>query len=157
MGLSIRYSLTGRGWSRCEVEIDDQAIFVTASYLSDALGDLLQAIKALLSGAGDATATFEEEPGQYRWRLTLVSPGQLSVRILWPEHEFSRRPDEEGRVVFNAPCRFRTFAGAVLSAAQQVRVEHGLEGYRREWGHPYPLELESEIKQLLALSRPTVA
>lgn len=66
MTISVQYNLTGRGWSECIVEIDDQQVHLTASYLSDALADLLDAVAAVVRGADQATASFTEEPGEFR-------------------------------------------------------------------------------------------
>lgn len=93
MCLSIQYNLTGRGWSECIIEIDDQQAHLTASYLSNALADLLDAVAAVVRGADEATASFTEEPGEYRWRFRRVSQDRLCVRILWFNEIWSNYPD----------------------------------------------------------------
>jgi hypothetical protein len=154
MPVSVIYNLTGAGWSECSIEIGDQQAHVTASYLSDALGDLLRAVVGLLRGARDATAAFAEEPGEYRWRLRCIGDGQVSVRILWFNDTFSRLPDERGSVILDAQCRLRTLTGAMLAASQHVLREHGLEGYARQWkNHEFPLEVQAELERLLDAGR----
>ena len=44
MAIVIHYNLTGSGWSECIVEINGQKALLTASFLSDALADLLNAV-----------------------------------------------------------------------------------------------------------------
>jgi hypothetical protein len=64
------YELTGTGWSECRLSIGDARCEVTASYLSDALGELASAVEDVLRWPGvDARAVFVEEPGEYRWRF----------------------------------------------------------------------------------------
>ena len=43
--------MTGKGWAEARIADDDSWAILTASYLSDALGDLLEAIGVLLEGA----------------------------------------------------------------------------------------------------------
>jgi hypothetical protein len=101
MGVAVKYDLTGTGGSECFVEIGDQQAHLTASYLSDALGDLLHAVVALLRGGKEAGASFAEEPGEYRWRLRRRGSDQVSIRILWFEELWSQ-PDEKGKAVLDA-------------------------------------------------------
>ncbi|MGH9802627.1 MAG: hypothetical protein ACRD82_19855 [Blastocatellia bacterium] len=151
MSLSISYKLTGSGWAECALEIDGQGIVTTASYLSHALESLLQSVVELLNGQADSAASFDEEPGEYRWRFKRIDEQTISIRILWFDKLWGREPDEKGQFVFEATCRLRTFAGAVLSASQQLFAEHGFEGYKLKWvEHDFPLELQDELKRLLA-------
>jgi hypothetical protein len=150
MAVAITYSLTGRGWAECVVEIDAQQIHVTASYLSDALADLLYAVESVVRGIEDTTALFIGEPGEYRWRFRQVAPDRLWVRIIEFDECWSKRPDEEGKLILDAECRLRTFAGAVLSASQQVLATHGFAGYREQWvNRDFPSELQAKLKRSL--------
>ncbi|MEK7832802.1 MAG: hypothetical protein AAB401_17045, partial [Acidobacteriota bacterium] len=154
MSLSISYKLTGSGWAECALEIDEQGIVTTASYLSHALERLLESVVELLRGQPEATASFDEEPGEYRWRFKRIDEQTISIRILWFNKLWGREPDEKGKLVFEATCRLRTFAGAVLSASQQLFAEHGIEGYKEKWvEHDFPLKLQDELKRLLAEGR----
>lgn len=150
--MRIDYRLTGAGWAECEVEIQGRTATVSASYLSDALESLLAAAAAVARGDAEATAHFEEEPGEFRWRLHRVGEERLRVRILSLEEFHPTLPDEEGEVIFDAEARLRTFAGAVLSAAQRMLETHGMDGYRAEWGlHPFPLERMRALEAALEI------
>ena len=61
------YDLVGVGWAECTLEVKNKKVKTTASYLSDALGDLSMAIYRALCGDKYAKAEFTEEPGEYRW------------------------------------------------------------------------------------------
>jgi hypothetical protein len=150
MAVSLEYNLTGRGWSECIVEIDDQRVILTASFLSDALADLLRAIADVLRGNDEAKASFTEEPGEYRWKFTRVSKDRLSVCILWFDEFYRNRPNLEGKVILKAECRLRTFAGAVLSASQRVLETYGLDGYKEQWvRYEFPATLQANLKKAL--------
>src|SRR5215470_15910477 len=112
MGITFAYHLAGSGWAECTIAIDEQRASVTASYLSDAFGDLLSAVIRMVEGQPEATASFAEEPGEYRWRFFRKEPDRLHIRILEFPNLWGNWPDEEGEGVFDAECRLRTFAGA---------------------------------------------
>lgn len=154
MAIVIHYNLTGAGWSECIVEINDQKAHLTASFLSDALANLLDAVKAIVSGADEATALFVEEPGEYRWLLRRKTQDRLYVRILWFNETWSDRPDKDGKIILEVECRLRTFAGAVLSASQRVLATHGLEGYREKWvKHEFPSKSQANLQKSLSSQR----
>lgn len=150
MGVTISYRLTGSGWAECAIQGGDHHANVIASYLSDALGGLLEAVVRLLEGQPEATASFADEPGEYRWRMVRVSSDRVALRILEFPQLWGNRPDQEGKPLLETECRLRTFAGAVLSASQRVLEEHGADGYRERWvKHEFPLENLQRLKALL--------
>ncbi len=150
MAISVDYKLIARGWSECIIEIDEQKAHLTASYLSDALADLLDAVATVVRGADEATVSFTEEPGEYRWRLKRGAQDRLCITIVWFEEISRDRPDEHGKIILEAQCRLRTFAGAVLSASQRVLATHGLEGYAKKWvKHEFPISLQSKLQDSL--------
>jgi hypothetical protein len=122
------------------LSIDEVTVTLPASYLSDALDDLIRATTAAVSGPVEQVATFTDEPGECRLKLQPIGE-RLRVRILAFEANWSRAPDSAGELMLDAECRLRTFAGAVLSAAQAVLARHGSQGYRQLWGkHDFPTE-----------------
>lgn len=154
MSVNVAYKLTGSGWAECVLEIDGQVAVITASYLSDALSNLLQSAIDLMKEQKDATASFEEEPGEFRWCIRRVNEEHIKLRILWFEDLWDQAPAEQGRLMFEGECRLRTFAGAILSATQQLLTEHGFDGYKEKWvKHDFPTELMNELKRLLTDGR----
>src|SRR5216684_621253 len=141
MGVEINYNLVGTGWAECTLRVGEAQVTVTASYLSDALDDLASAIAALLRGYPRPTASFDEEPGEYRWIFEPLPAGQVRIRILDFKQLWGNRPDEEGTQIFEAECRQRTLAGAMVSALQKLEQKHGIAGYREEWvEHDFPMD-----------------
>lgn len=59
-----------------------QSCEVSASYLSDAFGDLASAVEDCVRGIDESRAVFMEEPGEYRWCLSNVGTHNVRVRIL---------------------------------------------------------------------------
>jgi len=132
--VAFSYRLTGVGWSEARLTLAGGEVKMRASYLSDALGDLLDALIHLHYGARQAQVSWEEEPGEFRWLLARHGRGVI-VRVLWFEDE----ADEVGVEVLRGRTELDRLIRAVTSAARAVLEEHGEEGYRKRWvEHPFP-------------------
>lgn len=144
--MELVYRLTGTGWSEAWIADGDAAATVTASYLSDALGNLLAAVVALLDGAAEARCSWDEEPGEFRW-LFAREGGRVHLRILGFRELWGDEPDERGTVVFETRQDLRVLAAAVASAAERVLAEHGEEGYLAKWvDAPFPTALLGRLR-----------
>jgi hypothetical protein len=149
--VDFHYELTGTGWSECRLAIGDVRCEVTASYLSDALGDLALAIEDVLRSPGvDAYVVFVEEPGEFRWRL--VAAGEERVRVEIVEFpEWGGRGDEAGKTIFDAECDRRSLGRAVAVELRRLLDAHGEHGYRKKWvNDDFPTERLSAIEKRLA-------
>ncbi len=90
---SFSYHLGTAGWSTATVSDDERTVALTASYLSDALGDLTRAVIALLQGAEQARLTWDEEPGVVAWRFERQSDDVdvcITVFDGWRSYDGSR-------------------------------------------------------------------
>jgi hypothetical protein len=151
MPLAIDYKLTGTGWAECSISNGEQSCTVTASYLSDALGNLVLAAVALLRQFNALSFSFDEEPGEYRWVFTPTRVNEFELKILDFDDRYSEKPDSEGRLLFRTVCIPEIFANAVHQAAQKVLEQHGEAGYLTMWNeYPFPSERVNELSQLLA-------
>jgi hypothetical protein len=141
MDVTVDYRLTGSGWSSCTIELYGQTCVVTASYLSDALRELVSATNHLLGGGKEARFQFDEEPGEYRWILSSTGEGGLRIKILQFPQLWGEKPDSDGQTVLEATCPVRLFGEAVLLSLNRILDEHGLRGYREKWVNAdFPLE-----------------
>lgn len=156
MPISLHYELVGTGWSECRLTIGDKSVQVTASYLSDALESLCTAVLAIANGKEREHATFDEEPGEYRWLLERQDADNVRIRILQFEDLWSRRlPDESGETIFDAVCTVTELVQAVVSALEYLHTTYGKKGYRKMWiSHPFPSKLFAKLK-LLPIISPT--
>jgi hypothetical protein len=138
--VEFEYRLVGTGWSEARVAVGARWVGLTASYLEDALGDLLMAVRLLVEGDQSARASWAEEPGEYRWMLDRSSD-VVRVRILALADIYRDLPDDAGEVVFDESCDFRAFVAAIAGGARKVLEEHGEDGYRAKWlDHDFPTE-----------------
>ena len=151
VSIQFRYQLTGAGWSECTLIVDDVCVTVTASYLSDALRSLVSAICRMLDGNREATACFDEEPGEFRWRFFRIGDDMVRILILEFDDLWSHKPDSDGHPIFDVQCRLRTFAGAVYDGCKRLLAELGADGYKAKWiEHDFPDGEVAELRRLLA-------
>ena len=125
MYVTVDYRLTGTGWSSCSVELYGQTCALTASYLSDALRELVSATNQMLEGAKEARFRFDEEPGEYRWILSSTVEGALLVKILEFPQLWGEKPDSDGRTVLEATCPVKLFGEAVLLSLNRISMTTG--------------------------------
>lgn len=148
------YRLVGAGWAEGRIADDDGGCTITASYLSDALGNLLEAVVAVLQGAAESRCSWDEEPGEYRWVFACTG-SELRLRILAFDELWGEKPDSDGQVLFATVQSPVAIGAAVLATATALLKEHGLEGYREKWVEfDFPSEalarLESVVRRLRA-------
>lgn len=150
MPLNITYRVIGVGWAECTVDDGESTCTVTASYLSDALGNLVLAALALLSRFSRLTFSFDEEPGEYRWVISSPRLNEVEIQILSLNELWGDKPDSEGRLLFRTVCTPETFGNSVHAAAACVLAEYGEAGYQKQWSeHPFPMAQFRELSILL--------
>jgi hypothetical protein len=148
-GVEFSFRLTGTGWAEGRIAVGDSFATPTASYLSDALGDLIRAVRALLEGAEDARASWEEEPGEYRW-VFQRSGSEVRMRLLAFPDVYDDGPDEDGQALLDVTCLVTDLALAVASGAQRVLDQLGPDEYQQRWvEHPFPTDDLTALERLV--------
>jgi hypothetical protein len=134
----FNYWLTGSGWSEGHLGLGGRWITMTASYLGDALGELLGAVLALCDGAEHARVSWDEEPGEYRW-LFDRDGDDVHVRVLWFDDLWNELPDDRGEERLAGTVALASLAEAVASGARKALDRYGEQGYREKWPeHDFP-------------------
>lgn len=131
--IALEYKLVGKGWAECVLDFYGSKCTVTASYLSDALLELVSGTNHILSGGTEAKFSFDEGPGEFRWILRRTAEGGLAIKILEFADLWGSKPDEEGTVVLDITCLARDFSDALLVSLNELLDEYGLDGYRDKW------------------------
>lgn len=148
MSLAIEYRLLNAGWAECTVRVGSISQELSASYLSDALGNLVLAAVGVLAGLHCVATSFDEEPGEYRWVIERASGADISLKVVAFDELWANKPNSEGKVLVETTCHPLLFGEAVHRAATAVLAEHGEAGYREKWvEHDFPsrqLELLTE-------------
>lgn len=148
--MEFTYRLTGPGWSEARLADGSNAVTITASYLGDALGELLEALGLLLEGADQARCSWEEEPGEYRWLFQRSDAG-VWLRVLAFPDQYAEEPDERGEVLFETRAPLREIVEAIADGAEKVLERYGEDEYLRRWvEHPFPIGHLQLIRSYLA-------
>lgn len=135
----ISYKLVGTGWSECTVQTGTCRAEVSASYLSDALGNLVLSALAVASGFRTVEFGFDEEPGEYRWVIEATDNNSVRVRLLEFPELWGHKANDVGRLLLEASITPLLYAKAVQTCAAAVLQEHGVKGYAEKWAeHPFP-------------------
>ena len=149
--VSFRYELTGTGWSECVFSVGEARCELTASYLSDALGNLASAVEDVLRSPDvSARAVFMEEPGEYRWRFLPAGPARVRITILeFPD--WNVMDETAGKVIFDAECDRRALGESLAKELRRLLTAHGARGYREKWvENGFPIERLTAIEALLS-------
>jgi hypothetical protein len=153
--VSINYQLGQHGWSEFQLTVGTASVVVGPfGYCSDALGDLVRAALMIATSGFQAEVLFDGEPRE--WRLMIGSYAD-TIQPKWLD--FRLRVIDQGVTTFEAPCEADAFVHAVLSAAQGIWDEHGIDGYDRIWGGPkgFPLRAMSALKTAVSILEPRVS
>lgn len=148
--VKFSFRLTGSGWARALLAHGSEEVELPASYLSDALGEVLLAVAELQDGEHAAVASWEQEPGEVRWLFSRTN-GEVTLQVLAFMEDYPRPTEAEGSVVFSAVCSLDEMARAFAEGARSVLTLEGEEAYKRKWvQHPFPTTLLEMVESGLA-------
>lgn len=135
------------GWADPTVDVGGTSLVMTASYLTDALGDLLGALMLLVNGRSVAFCEWDQEPGGWRWTFVRRSETQLEVDIAF-NPDVSKEPwrphiPGEVRAAFRLPLD--EVVEAIVGGARRCLDEFSAPGFAAQWiEYPFPrLQLEA--------------
>lgn len=147
--MEFSYTLVGSGWAQARVAAGATSATFRASYLTDALADLLAAVTSMVGGAATATCRWTTEPRENRWVFRREADAVL-VQVLRLADVEHREPDERGAVAFQTRLPLRELAEAVADGATQTLSALGEAGYREAWvEHPFPTARLQRLRALL--------
>lgn len=140
------------GWADPMVELGGTSVEMRASYLTDALGDLLNSMMLLVNGSPVAVCEWTQEPGGWRWTFIRRSETQVDVRIAFKPDVFEEHwmPHDLGEVRADSRLELREVVRALAGGARTCLDEFGASGFASQWlEHPFPrLQLEALEKWL---------
>ena len=139
--ISFSYRLTGSGWAIAELSDEKHEVRIPASYLCDALRDLVIAVESVFS-AESSECLWEEEPGEVHWKFQRTGD-RVTVEVLWNKE----------RAMFDSEDDLLHFASQVTVALQKLLAEWGVDGYSKKWGYPFPVEAHHALAQAIALEQ----
>jgi hypothetical protein len=139
--INFSYRLTGSGWARAELSDEKSSARIPASYLCDALRDLVAAVESVFSAEG-AECSWEEEPGEVNWKFQRIGD-RVTVKVLGNKEQ----------AMFDSEDDLLHFGSQVTVALDKLLDEWGLDGYSRKWGYPFPVEAHHGLERAIALEQ----
>jgi hypothetical protein len=151
--LEFTFALTGLGWAQATITDLSNRSSLTASYLSDALGNLLDATISIATQDGHAEFVWEEEPGEYRWQLDRGN-GVVKLEIHAADFpaDWDDELDEDGPppLVFQTTVTPLVFTHAIAAGERRALNRHGEAQYERQWGQfPFPTASLERLESLV--------
>jgi hypothetical protein len=122
MGVNFHYGLH-EGWARCGLTVDSISVFHSVNGWHDGLREIVLAACEMFGRANEATAYFQEEPGEFRWRISRLTVNRIRVRVIEFDDWGTGRPDEVGKLLFDKPCGVMAFATAVYNGSGEWLAE----------------------------------
>ena len=150
--MHIEYTLDGYGWATCTVSDGEKLIKITASYLSDPVQNLLRAMIQLMNGDKESHASFDEEPGEYRWIFNRLNGDNILIAIREFDDLWSNEPDEKGKKIFETISPLKDLVYAIYSMAEKILKDTGEEKYKELWGYTenggsFPIDEYKKVHQ----------
>ncbi|HET9134296.1 MAG TPA: hypothetical protein VFN90_08330 [Gemmatimonadales bacterium] len=153
MSLSLRFALTTPGRAVVAIEANDLRVAMQATDETDALGDLVRAIAAMLEGAGEATVVLKDAPGVHEWRFERDGDTAL-LRI----HSWADRSSGQADLTLSqersvaVACPLPVLARELAMVLDVLWIGHGPDGWARlSPRHPFPTAERRRLHQLLAV------
>jgi hypothetical protein len=145
--MRFTYELVGVGWARVTIADEGNNAEVVASYLTDALSVLLAAVLEMQQGALSAVASWEQEPGEVRWRF---ERHDQQVELAVDDWRGTSDGGSGWVTLFATVDTMTSLAQAIASGARSVLDEWGPDGYLEKWaGHPFPASLLHQLESTL--------
>ncbi|MDP4107136.1 MAG: hypothetical protein Q8935_19550 [Bacillota bacterium] len=157
--MKFQYILNGSGWAKGFIEINSQRCEFNPSYLTNALGDLLDSLVELLIYEPNPkkkkfnTVFFDwnEEPNGLEWVLTRLEDEKVSLRIKSYD-DIDSKKDEQGAVVVDTVCTLSDLLTEIIKEMDSLLTKHGIVGYPETWAaHDFPLSTYLKLKHFLNL------
>lgn len=135
--IRFTYRLTGVGWATATIADEWDEMSVPATYLCDALSNLVYAVLSLFFTAKSECA-WEEEPGHVIWKFHRRA-NRLEVHVRW----------RDGQEDFTGKDNFLHFCSELDRELDGLVATWTAEGYEKQWHHPFPQEAHGKLKQAI--------
>lgn len=134
----LTYRLTRPGWSEAVVADEQGPATLAASYLSDALFHLIEALALVVEGEAEARCSWKEEPGEFRWIFRREGE-EITLRVFEFRNFQGPPPGDKGRLVFTTTQPAAGMGRVILSGCQRLLDDIGQDEYLRSWRRPWPV------------------
>jgi hypothetical protein len=144
--VQFRYGLCD-GWLSVTLTVGTASVSHSVGGWHDGLGELFVAVRQMFSRSDEAVAHFQEEPGEFRWRISKLAVNRVRIRVFEFDDWGIGSPDETGKLLFDEACGVVALANAMIAGTAQwmEEVERMEQKSIRRWKIP-----TAELDQLRA-------
>ena len=118
MSVAFHYGLHN-GWLECGLTVNEVSVRHSVAGWHDGLCELIHAACTMFGRFEQATAYFQEEPGEFRWRITRLASNRVQIRVIEFDDWCTGQPDEAGKQLFDQPCGVMSLAKAIYYGTGQ--------------------------------------
>ncbi|MBD8036689.1 hypothetical protein H9635_08040 [Solibacillus sp. A46] len=138
--LKFNYNITGVGWAICEIQTANGTFTFRASYISDALGDLLNALLSLNSDmntesyADETKFSWYQEPGLTEWHIKAFDIKSNGENLHFKINQYIDDTEKGAPETTSAfACNYDEFVYSVVESLDRLMQKFGLVGYQAIW------------------------
>jgi hypothetical protein len=143
----------GPGSARFTWKVEGATIQIGTTYLADGLASMLHMAADLSLGASASLALLVAEPGGHR---IFCSGATDTVFVQVVSFEDFGSPEtwwKDAELKWHGRVRVADVVGSVRAMAGDVLERHGVDGYRKLWGLPFPMTEYRSLTLLLFVKR----
>ncbi|MCG7379094.1 hypothetical protein MH215_18940 [Paenibacillus sp. ACRSA] len=123
-----------------------ERIEIPASFLTDAIRDLVDKLIALRKGADDVEITIQTEPGEYRFWIKKQSASRVQFEVYEMSDNFSSEAVHEGRRLMSEEVtRVRLYK--LMYRELKKMKDLGLDEYKKRWSGDFPQSGFTQIER----------
>ncbi|WP_461612803.1 hypothetical protein [Clostridium sp. Marseille-QA1073] len=148
--VEFSYKLTGVGVCEGFININGNISEFTPYNITDAIGDLLQAIVNILEESIDGETEeyyfiWHDNPNQHKWEMYLEDKENIRIKITNETYD-----GETISVDIDTIYEFKDFIREILRECELLLKNHGIIGYRTKWvEYEFPLGLYMKLKKYI--------
>ena len=145
--MRMEWVLVGPGSARFTWDVEGIRVQIGTTYLADGLASVLGMAVDLSLGAGATLAVLVAEPGGHR---VFCSGATDEVFVQVVRFEDLDRPDtwwKDANLEWHGRVPVADVVDSARAMAAEVLARYGVEGYRKEWGMPFPAEVYEKLQQ----------
>lgn len=150
------YTLDGYGWATAKIEINNEKCELGPSYLTDALGDILNNLVYLIPPCSEDYKKdnfnffWDEEGSIVNWNITSINKDTIHVLI----KRFCGTPDdykcEDDPTLIDTTCSLNEFIHELIKSCDLILKDHGFVGYKTMWNTAeFPISSYLTLKSYL--------
>ena len=144
--VEMRWRILGHGGAIWSLEMNGERVDTPTTYVCDSFSELLRAAGDIKSGSEATYALLAGEPSGSILFLSR-SGDQLQLRLVsFSAMSVAMTRFIDGTLRWHGSMPSKGFIDAVITMADAVQGEYGLQNFEQLWGHPFPLKRLAKLR-----------